>query len=214
MECSAVDALCSFENLTAESFQQPQWIIITGGPGVGKTSLVKHYEKSGFEVIHEAATDIIRERLDQQIKEPWNQEGFNTNVIELQLKRQVQAEARKANLVFFDRSPIDVLAYSHLQQDKSHCHITRLVEEAVFRYHKKVFLIENLGACENTEVRPESIEEVRNIERLIEDHYRKYNFEIVRIPPAPIEERARLILQHLGLLSRQGNWGAAFSERG
>lgn len=176
-----------------------RFIIITGGPGVGKTSLINHFQKHGYPVINEAATDLIRERLAEQIEEPWNQEGFNMSVLQLLLQRQ--ADAKDAHVVFFDRSPIDVLTYSILQNDQEYGQIASIVENLVENktYHPKVFLIENLGHCEQTAVRAESLEEALRIERHIEDQYRKYEFEVIRIPAAPIEERVQIILKHLEL---------------
>ncbi len=178
-----------------------QWIILTGGPGVGKTSLVNHFARHGYPVINEAATDLIRERLAEKIEQPWNQDGFNMSVLELLIHRQSNVEVREANVVFMDRSPVDVLTYSFLQKDRAHDQITALVDNLVASqlYHKKVFLIENLGNCEQNDVRPETLEETLRIESHIEDHYRRYNFEVVRIPSASIEERAHLILKHLEL---------------
>jgi predicted ATPase len=192
---SFIIALCLVLPLCANQ----RLIIITGGPGVGKTSLINHFQINGFHVINEAATDLIQERLSQQIEEPWNQDGFNMSVLQLLLKRQ--AEAKDAHVIFFDRSPIDVLTYSLLQNDKAHGQIASIVENLIAKktYHPKVFLIENLGHCEQTAVRAESLEEALRIERHIEDQYRKYEFEVIRIPAAPIEERAQLILKHLEL---------------
>jgi len=174
-----------------------KWVILTGGPGVGKTSLVDHFARHGYHVIHEAATDLIRERLAEKIEQPWNQDGFNMSVLQLLIHRQAAAEG--ATLVFMDRSPIDVLTYSFLQNDRAHDQITDLVDHLIDEqpYHKTVFLIENLGDCEQNEVRPETLDEALRIESHIEDHYRRYNFEVIRIPRASIEERANLILQHL-----------------
>jgi predicted ATPase len=191
----------SEENLYLCSSEEPaRWIVITGGPGVGKTSIVKHYEVNGYHVVHEAATDIIRQRLAEKVEEPWNHPDFNHRVVSLQLSRQAEACAKKTGLVFFDRSPVDTLSYCVLQKDKVHHEkVEKVVQSLVDKqsFHPKVFLIENLGACENNEIRPESLEEALRIEKEIEAHYRKYNFEVIRIPYASVAERARLILQHL-----------------
>lgn len=58
--------------------------IITGGPGVGKTTLIKYLEEQGEAVIHEAATDIIKSEIDKGIEEPWSKVSFREKVIALQ----------------------------------------------------------------------------------------------------------------------------------
>ena len=55
--------------------------VITGGPGFGKTSLLKELEKKGYKVFHEAARAIIeeQEKLDNPTL-PWkNRIEFDYN---------------------------------------------------------------------------------------------------------------------------------------
>jgi predicted ATPase len=36
--------------------------VVTGGPGAGKTAVIRQLEMDGFSVVEEAATDIIAEQ--------------------------------------------------------------------------------------------------------------------------------------------------------
>ena len=40
-------------------------IVITGGPGSGKTSLLNAFSEDGYQVVPEVARNIIREQLEQ-----------------------------------------------------------------------------------------------------------------------------------------------------
>jgi predicted ATPase len=70
--------------------------------------------------------------------------------------------------------------------------IRRITVEGV--YQKKVFFIENLGFCEPTAVRQISFEEALKFEKIHEEVYRSYGFELIKIAPDTIEERVDRIL--------------------
>src|SRR3954471_14543898 len=78
-------------------------VVITGGPSVGKTTLITLLQERGFPVIHEFATQIIKEGVFL----PWvDRKSFQVEV----LRRQVAAEAEIAENglpVFLDRGLFD-----------------------------------------------------------------------------------------------------------
>ena len=48
--------------------------VITGGPGVGKTSIIHYLRDCGYHVLGEAATDVIRQSLEKGIAKPWDKD--------------------------------------------------------------------------------------------------------------------------------------------
>ena len=44
--------------------QTHYFIVLTGGPGVGKTTLLNELHKQGFSIVEEDARRIIREQLE------------------------------------------------------------------------------------------------------------------------------------------------------
>ena len=76
--------------------------VITGGPSVGKTTIISQLSQRGFKVVEEFATQIIKEG---QVL-PWvDRIGFQEEV----LKRQLAAEAELQRLrrTSLPRSRID-----------------------------------------------------------------------------------------------------------
>ena len=94
---------------------KPNFIIITGGPGVGKTTLLGQLQQRGFPCIPEVAREIIREQSAQNGNAlPWGDIPAYTR---LMLSRSVDTyreNASRNETLFFDRGIPDTLAYAHL----------------------------------------------------------------------------------------------------
>jgi predicted ATPase len=74
--------------------------------------------------------------------------------------------------------------------------LERVRTEAI--YEKRVFLIRNLGFVTPTEARRISFEETVRFERLHEDTYRDFGFELFSIEPRSLMERVSLIKAAIG----------------
>ena len=95
-------------------------IVITGGPGTGKTSIINELKKKNFhcyEEIIRTLTLAAKEESDTTthisnpiafVKDPML---FNTNLLNGRVLQFKQANNKKENLSFFDRGIPDVLAY-------------------------------------------------------------------------------------------------------
>ena len=82
-------------------------VVITGGPSVGKTTIVKILEEKGYRVVHEIATRLIKEGKIL----PWDDRArFQAEV----LRRQLEAESSLLEfdlITFLDRGAFDGEAY-------------------------------------------------------------------------------------------------------
>lgn len=72
--------------------------------------------------------------------------------------------------------------------------IHRLHQEKIY---EKIFIIEHQGVMENTSFRVENLEQALSIERLIEENYTQFGYEVIRVPFSSIEERTKIILSNL-----------------
>jgi predicted ATPase len=61
--------------------------ILTGAPVCGKTSIIRQLELDGFNVVEEAATDVIALQQERGIAEPWTNPLFIDVVASLQRER-------------------------------------------------------------------------------------------------------------------------------
>jgi predicted ATPase len=173
--------------------------IITGTPGSGKTSIVRWLELDGYHVVEEAATDIIALRQAQGIAEPHTHPSFIDDITNLQRQRQMQASEVSSTIQFYDRSPICTYALSTWLEYPISIVLSnemeRMKEEKI--YERQVFFIENLGFCEPTQARRISFEDSLRFEKLHEETYRSFGYEIVRIVPQKLSDRVEQIKRYV-----------------
>jgi predicted ATPase len=173
-------------------------IIISGGPGFGKTSIIDALSILGFACEHEISRSIIKDQIDTggDIL-PWkNLELFSRIVFEKRLHQF--HEAPQEGLVFFDRGVPDVLAYMMLD----HIEIPDRYYKSLLEvnYNNLVFLTppwEKIFA--NDAERMENFEQAVNIHHKIEAMYRELGYETCPLPLSPVNERVHYILELLYL---------------
>jgi predicted ATPase len=175
--------------------------ILTGTPGSGKTVILRQLELDGFGVVEEAATDLIALSQARGINEPWKENSFLDVIAELQKKRQIRADSEPVAIQFHDRSTICTAALAaYLEMPVTsglRCELERIRSGALFE--KQVFFIRSLGFMINTPARRISMEDALRFERVHEQTYRNFGFEIVPIEPGTPEQRAAAIKKLLFL---------------
>ncbi len=178
--------------------------ILTGTPGAGKTAILRQLECGGYSVVEEAATDLIALRQAQGIAEPWTHPSFIDAVAELQ-KRREQRAAHDTNIAqFHDRSVICTVALATYLgfpvTDLLAREVNRIVAKATFE--KRVFFIRSLGFIARTEARRITLDEAVRFEKIHEETYHEFGFEIFPIPPGTVGERVAAIARAISEASR------------
>ncbi len=165
-------------------------IVITGGPSVGKSTLLHELRKGGFTVVPEQATEVIKEGKIL----PWkNRDLFQREV----LRRQIEAESQFHNskeIVFVDRGVLDGEAYYQCDG---------IEPQAVFKelsamQYTHVLLLEPLGVFVHDGIRFEDMDYTVRITQVLHDVYRKKGFDVIRIPAEKVSRRMQLALCSIG----------------
>ncbi|MEV6119868.1 AAA family ATPase [Streptomyces sp. NPDC052077] len=168
--------------------------VLTGTPGAGKTSILRCLARQGFEVIEEAATAVIARAQARGEAEPWARTSFIDEVVELQKRRQLGAPATDSVQVF-DRSPVCTHALAHyLGRPVSSAltaEIQRITAEEV--YERQVLFVRNLGFCETTGARRIGFQESLVFEKIHEQSYRSFGFELIDIPAGDLADRVAAV---------------------
>lgn len=173
--------------------------VLTGAPSSGKSSILLALEKElNYLTVREAAEDIIKLYQAKGIKEPWKLEGFQDELLKLQIQREKIVENNKEyNEVFIDRGILDGLAYYQFDKKEPSNLMKKAVDQLKEKPYTKIFLIERLGTYEKTEVRKESQQEAILLEKLQEQNYKSQGYEVIRIKPASLDERVKQILKNI-----------------
>ncbi len=168
--------------------------VITGPPSSGKTTLVSLISQLGYEVIPEAAEQII----DGQLKQggdmvPWNEarrQEFQAALI----RRQIEAERaiKGDGLYFLDRAIPDNIAYNLYDGNRPSDY---LLESSRNGGYDCVFFLERLPFYEQTKFRKETSQEAKRLSFLLSDVYGSLGYEVVNIAPmGSAESRAEFIM--------------------
>lgn len=170
--------------------------ILTGTPGSGKTVLIRYLENMGYDVVEEAATDVINLAQACGNPTPWTTSDFIEKIIQLQTQRRIRNTATPP-YQFFDRSPLCTLA---LAKFLGHTPSKILLDEIDLIknkkiYQNKVFFIENLGHCQQTDARKISFEDALRFEDIHEAVYSAHDYELIKIPNQAVSKRVQTILQ-------------------
>jgi predicted ATPase len=169
--------------------------IITGAPGAGKTAIIRQLELEGFSVVEEAATDVIAAAQARGTPQPWADPSFIDTIATLQRDRQIRASYQPDEVQFHDRClvcTVGLAAYLGFAISPVLTgELERIMKEAVFQ--QRVFFIRNLGFVTPTEARRISFEETLRFERIHEQTYRGFGFELVSIEPGSVVERVSQI---------------------
>jgi predicted ATPase len=169
--------------------------IVTGAPGAGKTAVVRQLELDGFSVVEEAATDVIAAAQARGVAEPWKDPAFIDEIAGLQKTRQIRASYQPEDVQFHDRCAVCTAALAvYLDYPVSAvlaAELERIQKEAIFQ--RQVFFIRNLGFITATEARRISFEETLRFEKIHEDTYRDFGFNLAFIEPGSVLERVSKI---------------------
>jgi predicted ATPase len=169
--------------------------IITGAPGAGKTAIIRQLELDGFGVVEEAATDVIAALQAKGTPEPWTDSSFIEVIAGLQKERQIRAAYRAEQVQFHDRSVVCTAAlavylgypFSPLLMSE----LERIKKEGI--YQDRVFFIRNLGFVTPTDARRITFEEAMRFEKIHEQIYQNFGFELFSVQPASVSERVSII---------------------
>ena len=169
--------------------------IITGAPGAGKTAIIRQLELDGFSVVEEAATDVHAALEANLTVESWRHASFIDVIANLQRDRQIRASYQPDEVQFHDRSVVCTAALAlwlgHPFSPLLTSELERLKKDAI--YQNRVFFIRSLGFITRTEARRISFEETVRFEKVHEQTYRDFGFELISIEPGSLAERVSRI---------------------
>lgn len=179
-------------------------IVITGGPGTGKTSVINHLKGQGyhcFDEIIRLLTSEAKKEVDTSnhisnpivfAKDPLE---FNTRLLNGRIEQFNSANALEEHTCFFDRGIPDVLAY----MDYFNQPYDSVFENACTNHnYSKVFLLPPWKAIYKTDsARFETYEELEQIHKCLKSTYKAFGYTIIEVPFGSVDTRTSFILNKL-----------------
>ena len=172
-----------------------QKYVITGGPGTGKTSIIKELSSRNFFCVKENARKIVFSR-DSKVDKLSSYIHYENKISDLRTKSY--AITPNNQICFFDRSVFDCLAYLKIKKIEASSQIKKNIKTCVF--NKKLFFTPFWAEIfKNDKVRTESITEAKKIEKTLLEIYKSFGFKPIIIPKDKVSKRVDFIISYLNL---------------
>ncbi|WP_037314126.1 AAA family ATPase [Salegentibacter sp. Hel_I_6] len=174
-----------------------QKIVITGGPGTGKSSIIRQLEKNGHECLHEISRQVTLEAQKQGIDQLFLEKPllFSEKLLEGRKVQHREADMISASTIFIDRGIPDVLAYMDYFNTEYSTYFTDACNE--YSYDKVFFLPPWEEIYQSDNERYESFNEARLISKHLFETYKSYGYTPIEVPKTTISERTNFILDQI-----------------
>lgn len=166
------------------------WVVITGAPSSGKTSVIDDLARRGFATQVETARAVIAAHLAAgRTLEQVRADGPALQREIMAAKVALEAALDPQSRVFLDRGMDDSISYFRA----AGMEIAPAVEASkTFRY-RAVFIFDRLPMV-NDEVRSEDDAAAARLDHDLEQDYRMMGYDPVRVPVMPIGARTDFVL--------------------
>jgi predicted ATPase len=174
-------------------------IVITGGPGTGKSTLINELIKRGYTCLEEISRQVILDAKKEGIDQLFltNPLLFSELLLEGRHQQFLAADNFNAEITFFDRGLPDVLAYIDFIKDTCP---DSFIETCKNTAYDEVFILkpwEAIYASDNE--RYENFNQALEIHDCLLKTYQNYNYTLIDVPFDTIENRIDYILKTLNL---------------
>jgi predicted ATPase len=170
-------------------------VVITGGPGVGKTTLVAELDARGYATVAESARAIISERRAQGLSPRPEPAAFAREILRRDIEKY-QASSTQSGWVFFDRSVIEGLGMLNEAAPLPPSELAGAVRE--YPFHSPVFILPPWSAIYTTDTeRDHSFPWVAHVHTGLVRWYRSCGYALCEVPCLPVAARAEFVLHAL-----------------
>ena len=188
-------------------------IVITGGPGSGKTTLIRHLARAGYAHVPESGRAIIQAQMDiGGAGLPWaDRQAYASLMFDADLDNY-DAPPQKSQMAFYDRGLVDVIGYLRVEGMPVPERYDLAARQR--RYHHTVFVapfwpdIYRLDAQ-----RRQSPQVAERTCEMMRDTYRRYGYDIVDVPRGDVASRLRFIESVLAVAAPSSHFGDPHTQR-
>lgn len=172
-------------------------VVIIGGPGSGKTTLIDMLLEKGYTCYPEISREVTLEARKQGIEQLFLEKPllFSELLLEGRKRQYQNALKEDCDIVFIDRGIPDVLAYMHYIGDAYPAFFDDACKE--HKYTKIFFLPPWQEIYTSDEARYENYAQAELIAGHLVETYKKYGYNLIEVPKDTPDNRILFILGHL-----------------
>ena len=176
---------------------QKKLIVIIGGPGTGKSTIIDKLSEIGYCCYPEISRQITIDAQQQGVEQLFLSDPllFSSKLLEGRVGQFDQASGSADKSVFFDRGIPDVLAYMNFKGDDYPASFEQSCAENLYT---QAFLLEpwkEIYKADNE--RYESFEQAQEIHQHLVATYKRFGYELITVPQDNLEKRIRFILDRI-----------------
>jgi predicted ATPase len=171
-------------------------VIITGAPGVGKTTLLSALANLGYATVPESARAVIVERRARGETPRPDPATFAREVFRRD-KLKHDTTLQDERLVFFDRSAVESLGSMHEASPLAEADLMK--ELAALSFHRTVFVLPPWEEIYQTDSeRDHTFAHALRVHHSLLSWYQRCGFLVHEVPRARVEDRVQHLLHALG----------------
>jgi len=177
----------------------PKKIVIAGGPGTGKTTIINELKKRDFLCYDEISRQITLQARKDGIEQLFLTEPllFSEKLLEGRTQQFKDATKESNPIVFLDRGIPDVLAYMDYIGDTYPEHFVKACE--TYTYDAIFILAPWQEIFTSDSERYENFEEAIEIHHHLLDTYKRFGYQLIDVPFGNVKTRANFIIESLNL---------------
>lgn len=174
-------------------------IVITGGPGTGKSTIINELIKRGYTCYEEISREVTLEAQKQGVNQLFltNPLVFSQRLLEGRQKQFIDANLISNTSVFFDRGVHDVLAYMDYIGDKYPPHFIDTCNTCNYDFAFVLKPFKAIYASDNE--RYENFNQAVKIHSHILKTYKSFNYKLLGVPFDTVNNRVNFILKTLNM---------------
>jgi predicted ATPase len=170
-------------------------VVLTGGPGVGKTTLLAALRAAGHATVAESARAVIAERLARGLAPRPSPAEFAREVVRRDIAAY-EVSRPATGWVFFDRGLVDGLGLLSEAEPLADEELRAML--ARYPFHPQAFVLPpwpQIYATDNE--RDQSFADCLRIHEAVLRWYRHCGITLHEVPRVPVEERVAFVLARL-----------------
>jgi predicted ATPase len=171
------------------------FFILTGGPGAGKTSLLRELKERGYTIVHETGRSVIQQQVEIDGDAlPWkNTRLFAQHMLASDISNYLQHDGAKS-IIVFDRGIPDVLGYALLSEIDEVAPYRKQARQ--FLYNKYVFILppwETIYVNDNE--RKQDFTVAASTYEVMYETYKRLGYHLIDLPKVSVSERADIFIE-------------------